>query len=253
MQILIIEDELPAARRIAKLIKEVESDAELVGPIDSVSASIDWLKNNPHPDLILLDIHLGDGSSFEIFEEMEVNCPVIFTTAYDEYAIKAFKVNSVDYLLKPVNKDDLESSVLKFKKLKDREKNDFSSFHSILKSLKTENNKFKKRFVVNYGDKIRSVEVKEVAYFMVMEKNTFLVTRSNEVFGIQYSLDQLEKYLSPSDFIRVNRKFIVGFESIVNMWSYSRSRVKLQLQPPAPEDVIVSTDRSSSFKQWLNK
>ncbi len=253
MRILIIEDELPAARRIAKLIKEVEPNTEIVGTIDSVSASVEWLKNNPHPDLILLDIHLGDGSSFEIFEEIELNCPVIFTTAYDEYAIKAFKVNSVDYLLKPINKEELEQSVKKFRKFSEKDKMDFSQFRSVLESMKTEDNKYKKRFVVNYGDKIRSVEVSEVAYFMIMEKNTFLVTKQNETYGIQYSLEQLEEFLTPTDFIRVNRRFIVSFDAIENMWSYSRSRVKLGLQPAAPEDVIVSTDRSSQFKAWLNK
>lgn len=248
---LIIEDEPAAARRLDKLIRETDPQIEIIGNLDSVSSAIKWFRNNPHPDLIFLDIHLGDGLSFGIFNELEITCPVIFTTAYDEFAIKAFKLNSIDYLLKPIKQEELSFSINKFKL---RYPNPgLTDFRTLIESLQTNQDKWKKRFVVNYGDKIKAIEVSDISYFMILEKNTFLVTHRNESFGINYTLEQLEEQLNPSQFFRINRKFIIAFSSIKNMWTYSRSRVKLQLEPPAPEDVIVSTDRSSGFKDWLNK
>ncbi len=250
---LIIEDEPAAARRLEKMIHEADPFIAIIDKLDSVSSSVRWFKENPPPDLIFMDINLGDGISFGIFEEVEINCPVIFTTAYDEYAIKAFKINSIDYLLKPIKQEELNFSIKKFRTHQAGSQQQVQdNIRMMLENLKSPSDKWKKRFVVNFGDKIKAIETDEIAYFMILEKNTFLVTHKNDSFGINYSLDQLDEMLDPSKYFRVNRKYIVGFSAIVTMWSYSRSRIKVQLQPPAPEDVIVSTDRSAGFKEWLN-
>ena len=251
---LIIEDEPAAARRLEKMILISDPSIRIIDKLDSVSAAVRWFKTHPAPDLVFLDINLGDGLSFGIFDEIDVQCPVIFTTAYDEYAIKAFKVNSIDYLLKPIRQEELDFSIEKFRKQAGYRKDEIQqNFKNMLESLKTPEDKWKKRFVVSFGDKIRAIETDAIAWFMVMEKSTWLVTRENNSYGINYSLEQLEELLDPSKFIRVNRKFIVGFSAITSMYAYSRSRVKLQLQPEPSEEVIVSTDRSSGFKQWLDK
>jgi DNA-binding LytR/AlgR family response regulator len=251
---LIIEDEPAASRRLEKMIREADPMVEIIGKLDSVSSSIRWFTNNPQPDLVFLDINLGDGLSFGIFDEIDVQCPVIFTTAYDEYAIKAFKVNSIDYLLKPIKQEELNFSIRKFRSHQLEQKDSMhDKIRLMLESMKSPEERWKKRFVVNFGDRIKAIETTEIAYFMILEKSVFLVTHQNDSYGINYSLDQLDGLLDPSRFYRVNRKYIVAFSCIENMWSYSRSRVKLQVRPAPPEDVIVSTERSSGFKEWLNQ
>ena len=253
MRTLIIEDEAPAARRLAKLIQEIEPEAIIEGTLDSVSSALRWFDQHRLPDLLFLDINLGDGLSFEIFEKTEIFCPVIFITAYDEYAIKAFKVNSIDYLLKPLKEMELRKSLEKYKRFQHNHLLQSGNLRAVLEHMKKPEKEWKQRFVVHFGDKLKSVESSAIAYFMIIEKNTFLVTHQNDSFGINYSLDQIIEFIDPSLFFRVNRKYVVSFDSIKNMWSYSRSRVKLQLDPPASEDVIVSTDRSSAFKEWLDQ
>jgi len=250
---LIIEDEPAAARRLEKLIHAIDPGFEILDKIDSVAGALQWFENNPNPDLVFLDIHLGDGLSFGIFEKLDLQCPVIFTTAYDEYAIKAFKLNSIDYLLKPVKPEELQFSIQKFLKQFQKENTSVPNFKALLESLKSDENKWKKRFIVHFGEKIKAINTEDIAYFIILEKNTFLVTHQNSSYGINYSLEQLEELLDPNKFFRVNRKFIIGFQSIENMFVWSRSRVKLQVKPAPPEDVIVSTDRTSRFKEWLNQ
>ncbi|MFN2394890.1 MAG: LytR/AlgR family response regulator transcription factor [Bacteroidales bacterium] len=250
---VIIEDEPAAARRLEKLIHEIDTNIEIQAKPDSVATAIEWFQKNTLPDLIFLDIHLGDGLSFAIVDTLKITCPVIFTTAYDEYAIRAFKVNSVDYLLKPIKHDELELSIRKFKKHFQKEYHQTQDLKVLIESLKQPASNWKKRFVVNYGEKIKAIETSDIAYFMIMEKNTFLVTRGNRSFGINYSLEQLENHLDTNVFFRVNRKFIININAIENMFTWSRSRIKLHLNPPPPEDVIVSTDRTSHFKEWLNQ
>ncbi len=254
LRALIIEDEPAATRRLVKMIKIADPFVEIIGQLDSVSSSIKWLQCNPQPDLIFLDINLGDGISFSIFDEVEINCPVIFITAYDEYAIKAFKHNSIDYLLKPVKQEELDFSIAKLRKLRaDYGRSQQQNIQGLLENLKVPHNTWKKRFIVNFGEKIKAIDCQEIAYFTILEKSTFLVTLHNDSYGINYSLEQLEELLDPSIFFRINRKFIVSFSAIRNMWSYSRSRVKIHLEPLPSEDVIVSTDRSADFKDWLNQ
>jgi DNA-binding LytR/AlgR family response regulator len=251
---LIIEDEPAASRRLEKMIREADPSVEIIGMLDSVSSSVRWFNDHPQPDLVFLDINLGDGLSFGIFDEIDLRCPVIFTTAYDEYAIKAFKVNSIDYLLKPIKQEELNFSIRKFRSQQTNNQDSVQDkIKLMLESMKSPDDKWKKRFIVNFGDKIKAIETSEIAYFMILEKSVFLVTHQNDSYGINYSLEQLDALLDPTRFYRVNRKYIVAFSCIESMWSYSRSRVKLQIKPTAPEDVIVSTERSAGFKEWLNQ
>lgn len=251
MRVLIVEDEIAAARRLPRILLEIEPSAQILGITDSVSSTVEWIKSNPEPDLILLDIHLADGVSFKIFNQVKVKCPIIFTTAFDQYAIQAFKLNSVDYLLKPINPEDLRFSLNKFKE-KQSPSNNFD-FEKILAEIRKPQQDYQQRFVVQFADKLKAIEIDSVAYFMAMEKSVFLVSTDNHRYAIDYTMEKLETVLNPKSFFRVNRKFIVSFKSIKNMYFYSKSRVKLELNPPVDSEVIVSTERSSDFKEWLNQ
>ncbi len=219
--------------------------------ITSVEKSIIYLKQNK-PDLIFLDIQLEDGLSFSIFDELEIDIPIIFTTAYDQYAIKAFKLNSIDYLLKPIKKDELRESLNKYKNIKTSYLMDFEE---IMKGILNKEISYKKRFLVQYGQKIKKVETDAIAYFYAMEKNVFLTTLSGSTYPIDYTLDKLEEIIDPEKFFRINRKMIVSFDAIKNMIPYSRARIKIEVSPPEPKDIeaLVSVERSSSFKEWMNK
>lgn len=247
--ILIIEDEEPAARRLYKLIKEVVPDVQLLDTIVSVSSAIVWLNNNPHPDLIFSDIQLSDGITFEIFKNVHIDCPVIFTTAYDQYAIEAFKVNSIDYLLKPVKKHELESSIEKFKRLKAA--TPALDIDKLLLAYKGAGQNYKQRFVVKYGEHLKTVLTQDISYFYTEDKINFLTTIEGRRYAIDFNLDTLETMLDPKLFFRINRQFIISISSITEMFSYTKSRVLIKLQPPSKHETIVSTERSASFKSWL--
>jgi DNA-binding LytR/AlgR family response regulator len=251
MKTIIIEDEKLAQERLEALINEVDPSIEICAKLSSVDASVKWLINNK-PDLIFLDIQLEDGLSFVIFEKMQIDIPVIFTTAYDQYAIKAFKLNSIDYLLKPIRKSELQESLNKFKNLKSSYIRDFEY---VFQSIVNKEVSYKKRFLVQFGQKIKKVEIEEIAYFYAMEKNVFMTTNSGSIFPVNYSLDKLIEVLDPENFFRINRKMIISFNSINNMIPYSRSRIKIELNPAAPKEIeaLVSVERSASFKQWLDK
>ncbi|MEE4215507.1 MAG: LytTR family DNA-binding domain-containing protein [Bacteroidales bacterium] len=251
MKVLIIEDEKLAADKLGEMLKSIEPDIEILAKIGSVKESVKWLMNNS-ADLIFLDIQLSDGISFNIFEQVMVNTPVIFTTAYDQYAVKAFQLNSIAYLLKPVRKRDLEESLRKFETFKSAFIIDFGSLLAQLKGKKPE---YKKRFMIQIGDRIRKVEVSDIACFYSMDRTTFLKTFTNKNYPVDQSLDKLESLLDPEKFFRINRKYIVNMDAIKSMVAYSRGRVKLELDPPADNetDAIVSIERSSGFKKWLNK
>lgn len=248
---IIIEDEKLAAERLEELIHEIDSSIEISATLPSVEQSIKYLKQNK-PDLIFLDIQLEDGLSFSIFEKNEVDVPIIFTTAYDQYAIKAFKLNSVDYLLKPIKKDELREALNKYKNIKTSYLMDFEE---IVRSIQSKEIGYKKRFLIQYGQKIKKVETEEIAYFYAMEKNVFLTTLSGNTFPIDFTLDKLQDVIDPEKYFRINRKMIVSFDSIKNMIPYSRSRIKIELNPPEPKDVeaLVSVERSSYFKEWMDK
>jgi two-component system, LytTR family, response regulator LytT len=251
MRVLIVEDEIAAARRLAKMLNSIEPKSELLAITDSISTTINWLKENNEPDLILMDIHLADGSSFKIFEKVKVKCPIIFTTAFDQYAIQAFKVNSIDYLLKPIKQDELAFSLMKL-----NEKNLASSnidIDRLIMELRKPQQNYQQRFIVQFADKLKSIEISSIAYFMAMEKSVFLVAEDGHRFAIDYTIDRLDEVLDPKLFFRINRKFIICFNSIKGMFSYSKSRVKIDLIPNPETEVIVSSDRAANFKEWLNQ
>lgn len=251
MRVLIIEDEEPAALRVKKLLSEIEPDASVLEILVSVRSAVQWLGSHTAPDLILLDINLADGSSFEIFSQVKVESPVIFITAFDEFAIQAFKVNSVEYLLKPVKKEEFVSAINKYKRIHTN-KSGFPDLKMLVETLKDKQEPFKKRFLIRYGEHIKSVDISQVAYFYTEEKINFLKTKDNHTYPLDYNLDKLETMLDPEHFFRINRQFIISIDSIEEMYSFSKSRVKVNLKPPINLDTIVSTERSPHFKEWLS-
>ncbi|MGI8581048.1 MAG: LytR/AlgR family response regulator transcription factor [Chitinophagaceae bacterium] len=249
--VLIIEDEEAAARRLQKMITEVLPEVNIHPSIATIRSATERLKTNPKPDLVFLDVHLADGESFEIFKEVNVSCPIIFTTAYDQYALEAFKVNSIDYLLKPIKKDELQRAINKFLNLSGSPVPSVD-IQKLLLSLKQEKVNYKERFAVKYGEHIKTIETTDAAYFYTENKANFLITKDNKRFAIDYNLDQLEELLDPKKFFRINRQFLIGFHSITEMFTYSKSRVLIKLNPASKLETIVSTERSAEFKAWLN-
>jgi len=250
MKVLIIEDESFAADKLELMLKEVDPSIHILAKLGSVKESVKWLFQNT-ADLIFLDIQLSDGISFSIFEQVTINTPIIFTTAFDQYAIKAFQVNSISYLLKPIRKTYLADSLKKYQTLKSA----FSiDFNMLLANIQGKEPDYKKRFLIQVGEKIRKIEVTEIAYFYVLDKGIYLRTFQGNNYPVEFTLDKLETILNPQKFFRINRKYMVNIESIANMVAYSRSRVKLELKPKVDEadDAIVSIDRSGEFKKWLN-
>jgi len=250
MKVLIIEDENFAAEKLEMMLKEIDPTIEIIAKLGSIKESVKWLLQNS-ADLLFLDIQLSDGISFSIFDQVAVNTPVIFTTAFDQYAIKAFQLNSISYLLKPIRKIDLADSFQKFKNLKSAFSIDFDA---LLSQIQGKQPDFKKRFLIQLGEKIRKVEVSEIAYFYVLDKGCYMRTFQGNNYPVDYTLDRLETMIDPSAFFRINRKYFVNMDAISNMVAYSRGRIKLDLKPKADDefDTIVSIDRSSDFKKWLN-
>lgn len=251
MNYLIIEDERLSAERLSDMIKRLFPDFTLVKTLDSIKSAVKWLSENEHPSLGFFDIQLADGLSFEIFEQVQPQFPVIFTTAFNEYAIRAFKVNSIDYLLKPIDEKELTLSIKKFQ----------SGFYqtkglesvSIVKTLQMLSNSYKSRFLVKIGEHLKMFAVEDVALFVSIDKSTFIRTYNSRDYGIDFTLDQLEGLLDPQLFFRVNRKYLVNMKSIQDIITYSNSRLKLKLPVSTDEDVIVSRERVADFKVWLEK
>ncbi len=250
MRVLIIEDENIAAEKLELMLREIDPSIQIMAKLGSIKNSAKWLFQN-NVDLIFLDIQLSDGISFSIFEQVTVNTPIIVTTAYDQYAIKAFQINSISYLLKPIRRSDLVDALNKYNSLKSAFSIDFDS---LLAHLQGRDPGYKKRFLIQIGDKIKKVDVSEIAYFLVMGKGVYLKTFQGNTYLVDFYLDKLEEMLYPALFFRINRKYLINIESIVNMLAYSRSRVKLELKPKAEDqfDTIVSIERSADFKKWLN-
>jgi len=250
MKTIIIEDEQFAARRLEKMITETDPGIEVVARLESVAESVEWFRNNPHPDLIFLDIHLEDGLSFSIFDQVKVNSPIIFTTAFDEYAIKAFKLKSIDYLLKPISQDDLKKAIAKFRDWGDKKQMvDISELFSLMKGS-TAN--YRERFSVVVGQKLKSIEVKDIAYFFSNSGITFVAMQQKGQYSLDISLDNLLTELNPKQFFRVNRQYVVSLQSIVNIHIFPKSRLKLELNPSVPNGVFVSLDKVVDFKKWVD-
>ena len=258
MEILIIEDERLAAEKLAKAITEIDASFHIVGIADSIESSVNWLQKNPAPDLVFMDIELGDGQSFEIFSRIQVKSPVIFTTSYDEYAIQAFKVNSVDYLLKPVKKDALSSSFKKLAELKLLYAGNalpLPDFKSLVLELQEQNKpkEYRQRFLVKQGQRLISIEASEIAFFYTDDKVVFFKTKNNMKYIVEYSIDELQEFIDPRTFFRINRQFFIAIHSVVTIHSYFNGRLKLDLKPAIEREVVISRERVNDFKEWMGK
>jgi DNA-binding LytR/AlgR family response regulator len=251
MNILIIEDEQATARHTRKMLEEIDTDVNVIGILDSIESSVSWFRTHNEPDLILLDIHLADGLSFEIFKEVDIACPVIFATAFDQYAIQAFRVNSVDYLLKPISKEALTEALKKFTKVKQANNTPAIDYLKLADMLSNSGIELLKRIMIRYGETIKVVDIKDVAYFRTEDKIVFLRTFDNKNYPVDFSLDELQSKLDTSRWFRINRQFIISFESIDRMTAYSKSRIKITLRPTCETESISSTERSGDFKLWL--
>lgn len=250
LKIVIVEDEKIAATNLANLIRRLEPGVEILAVLSSVKQATAWFSENK-ADLVFMDIELGDGQSFAIFSNVPINSPVVFTTAYDQYAIKAFKVNGIDYLLKPIDEAELASAIRKYRNFSKIE-TDFSVLKEILESARPKK-EYKQRFMIQAGNRIRSVSVSEIAYFYFTDKATFICTFENRRYPTEYSLDKLEEMIHPDNFYRINRRMIVSIKSISKIYTLSRSRIKLELIPIFEEEVLVSFNKTPSFREWLDR
>jgi DNA-binding LytR/AlgR family response regulator len=260
MNVVVIEDERLTAQRLISLVKKYDTSIHVLTEIPSVEEAISWFKTHPvtSVDLIFMDIHLEDGDSFQIISKLNLQTPIIFTTAFDEYMIKAFKVNSIDYLLKPVNYEELAAALNKFRSL--RSNPEFPSgsmpvdITALMKQLSQQSNPpFKDRFMVTVGTKIRSIKTESIAYFYLEEKTVLVATNDGTTLPVDYSLDKLMQIIDPKQFFRVSRQFIVSLNSIQMIHAISAGKLKLDLIPKTKQEVAVSGDRVSDFKEWLGK
>lgn len=250
MNIIIIEDEKPAARLLQRKIEKL--GLEVAQMLHSVEEAITWFQANKHPDLIFLDIQLSDGLSFEIFEQIDIKSAVIFTTAFDEYALRAFKLNSIDYLLKPIDEEELEIAVNKFKNQQQKDSVSSLDFEMIKKMLLgNENKEYKKRFSVKIGQQLKVIGIDEVECFYSENKGTYLHTLENRNYLLDCTLEQIEAEIDPKDFYRVSRKFIIPLKAIKEIQVYSNSRLKVILPSYKEDEVIVSREKVSDFKSWI--
>jgi DNA-binding LytR/AlgR family response regulator len=251
MKVLVIENEKPAADKIIRQLKKIDKSIVVLGVAESVEEAVNRLQIKPEPDLILMDIQLDDGLCFEIFEIIDVDTPVIFTTAYDEFTLKAFKVNSVDYLLKPVDDEMLEAAIKKFKRLYSENDPLKRDFKLLLNEFR---NQYKSRFLIKIGERYRSVPVQEINHIHISERSVFLCDFQGKDYGIDYSLDQLQALLDPRKFFRINRECIVNIEAISLMHSFSSSRLQLTLKGyDKSDEFVVSRDKVTDFKRWIDK
>jgi DNA-binding LytR/AlgR family response regulator len=251
MKTIIIEDEQLAASRLESQIKFFDPTIEVVAKLESVKESVEWFKNNSHPDLLFLDIHLEDGLSFTIFDKVKVNIPIIFTTAYDEYAIKAFKLKSIDYLLKPIVQKDLNNAIIKFREMAGH-KQQVVDLSELYKLMQVKNKQFRDRFSVSVGEKLKTIEVKNIAYFFSTSGITFVVMKTKNQYSLDISLDKLLTELNPKDFFRINRQYLIHHDAIANVFVYPKSRLQIDLAPQTQDSIYVSLDKVSEFKRWFD-
>jgi DNA-binding LytR/AlgR family response regulator len=255
MRVVIIEDEALAVEKLTKLLQIYDKQLQVEATLTSVDEAVAWLRMHPSPDLLLVDIHLDDGLCFEIFKKVTVESPVIFTTAYDQYAIKAFQVHSVDYLLKPVQYERLAHSLDKFKALQEKFQPSVPQVRldELAKLIHVDRNTYKSRFLVKAGARIRAVKSDEIAYIYTEQKTNLLVSQNGLRYPVDYSLDDLSLMLDPDLFFRVNRQLIIHIDSAVEIHPYFKGRLKLELHPPLDMEIIISSDRTPLFKVWLDK
>lgn len=250
MHVLIIEDEKPSARRLQRMLQKLDVDVDQM--LHSVEEAVEWFANNDHPDLIFLDIQLSDGLSFEIFDEVDVESAIIFTTAFDEYALQAFKLNSIDYLLKPIDEEELQAAVMKYKARKPQAQSVQMNFDDIRKLLGNPvEREYKKRFTTKIGQHIKMIPVDEIECFYSENKGTYAHTIDGRDYLLDTTLEQLEGEISPEVFFRISRKFYVNINAIRDIISYTNSRLQLKLNNYKEQEVIVARERVKDFKLWL--
>ncbi len=247
---VIVEDEAYAVKRLQSILSEIAGDTDVVAVLGNIEDSVKWFRKSPAPDLVFMDVHLSDGDCFEIFHEIEPGFPVIFVTAYDQYAIRAFRVNGIDYLLKPVKKEEVERSLQKFRAMHSAA-SPALDYRLLREELGSLSRTYQRRLLIRVGQKITRVEIGEIAYFYAEGKGNVLCTFAGRQLPVDQSLEEILKILDPALFFRINRKLIVNADAIESLYAYSRSRIKLSLKPPFHQDVIVSTDKTPGFRQWL--
>lgn len=254
MNILLIEDEPLAVQKLSGLLREIAPQITVVGQTDGIESSVEWLQTHPAPDLILMDIELSDGQSFDIFNQIEVTSPVIFTTSYDEYAIQAFRVNSVDYLLKPIKSADLERALAKYERL-NRPASAPLDIARLVQELQRQQQPrdYRTRFLVKQGQRLLPIETDAIAYFFVDDGLTLFCTHDRNRYMVDYSLEDLEQMLDPKVFFRVNRQFILSVRAVGQIHTHFNGKLKLHLNPPTDKEVMVSRERVNDFKDWLGR
>jgi DNA-binding LytR/AlgR family response regulator len=248
MNVVIIEDEAPARERLTELLMGIMPECKVIAHHDSVKSAGQWFLTNPLPELVLLDVQLADGTAFDLLELIKIDCPIIFTTAYSRYALHAFKAKSIDYLLKPIKKVELEQALQKLKEFKDMLAGPAPAVAVKNSALPAE---FKKRFIIRLGEHIKTLAVEQISYCVSENKNTYAKTFDGLNYPMDHNLDSLEQMLDPQQFFRINRQFLINLKSIKEMKVYSKSRVIIKLDPPVKEPPIVSAERSADFKLWL--
>lgn len=251
MKALIIEDEKAAVRNLQALLSEVAPDMEILAVLDSITETIDWFRVSPIPDLMFLDIHLADGSAFEIFEHVEIRCPIIFTTAYDEYALKAFKVNSIDYLLKPIDRKDIQKALDKLKFLNSDSTNKEPDYTSLLRALKKEEN-YKTHFLIPVkGDKLLPVSADSILFFHIDEGVVKAMMADGKEYIFPQTLDELTDSLNPAFFFRVNRQYLISRKAVLDIDLWFNGRLSVNMKVSVPEKILISKARVSEFKEWF--
>ncbi len=258
MKILIIEDEPFAQKELKRLLEVAEGKFEILEMLDTVEDSVDWLKKNPPPDLIFLDIQLADGISFDIFRKVDVKSPVIFTTAYDDYAIRAFQLNSIDYLLKPIKLTDLMRAVNKYESIRDQFEKSGNDSVNITKNqleslLNLSKKEYKSRFVAKVGDQIKYVPVEEIAYFYAEDNVVFLMKKNADRYIIDYSIEEIDSLVDPKNFFRLNRSIVAHITAIDKVYKYLNSRLKVELKPEIEKEVLISRVKVSEFMDWMDR
>ena len=253
MKVLIIEDEAPAFRRLEKILKEIDSSIDILEVFDSIEDTVSWLKNHSAPELIFMDIQISDGVSFQIFDKAEVKSPVIFTTAFDDYMLKAFKVNSIDYLLKPIKKEELETALNKYKNLHHSKKEPSIDLSEVLGQINFSGTKYKSRFLVKQGDKMLAIKTDDIVCFQSRHSVVHIMTKSEKSYLSDFTLDELIGQLDPDFFFRSNRQFIVNVDFIKTVHKYFKGKLLVELNHFNGDEIIVSTEKATSFKQWLDQ
>ncbi len=252
MKILIVEDELPTRRFLADMIKEIRPNWEISALLGSVEETVNWLKSNYQPDLIFLDIQLSDGTSFEIFDNVEVTSPVIFTTAYDEYALQAFRVNSINYLLKPINQTKLNEAIEKYESLCNAKSPEID-YQELARALRSESKQYRTRIIANLADGFQKINTDDIAMFLSANKVTTAFSFDQQNHIVDFTLDKLEKELNPEKFFRANRQFILNIDAIKKVENWFNGKLVVKTRPEHGEKIVVSRERARSFKEWISQ